>query len=148
MFLGRHLDRRPFPKRTGVESPLIRAATSSVLLTTRSRAARKEATPHPYYGRKLLTQRVLDQIEREATIKPTATIGTNKGLDEASGSRKRAVYLNDTRTVSKRNVCQSVRLLLSELLFSFRIYVVKALRSCLARTGTEKPTSDVYILHT
>eukprot|EP00903_Cladosiphon_okamuranus_P008869 g8491.t1 len=82
----------------GVESPLIRAATSSVLLTTRSRAAKKEITPHPYYGRKLLTQRVLNQREREARIKPTATIGMNKGLDQASGSRKRALYLNDTRT--------------------------------------------------
>lgn len=93
----------PLSTRTGVENPLIRAATSSVLLTTRSRAAKKGATPHPYYGRKLLTQRLLDQREREARIKPTATIGISKGLDEASGGRKRALYLNDTRTVSKNN---------------------------------------------
>ncbi|CAM9807709.1 unnamed protein product [Scytosiphon promiscuus] len=82
----------------GVESPLLRAATSSVLLTTRSRAAKKEVTPHPYYGRRLLTQRLLNQREREASIKPTATIGMGKGLGEAAGGKKRAVYLNDTRT--------------------------------------------------
>ncbi|CAM9774333.1 unnamed protein product [Ectocarpus sp. 4 AP-2014] len=80
----------------GIESPLIRAATSSALLTTRSRAMKKESTPHPFYGRRLLTQRLLNQREREASIKPTATIGMNKGLDP--GGRKRALYLNDTRT--------------------------------------------------
>lgn len=124
MFFDRHLDRVLFrtrlvyrvyhacraihdklssqcPTHAAAESPLIRAATSSVLLTTRFRAAKKEATPHPFYGRKLLTQRLLNQREREASIKPTATIGMNKGLDEASGGRKRALYLNDTRTVSK-----------------------------------------------
>lgn len=72
-----------------------------MLLTARSRAAKKEAIPHPYYGRKLLTQRLLNQREREASIKPTATIGINKGLDEAAGGKKRALYLNDTRTVSE-----------------------------------------------
>lgn len=71
-----------------------------MLLTTRSRATKKEAIPHPYYGRRLLTQRLLNQREREAGIKPTATIGRNKGLDEADGGKKRALYLNDTRTVS------------------------------------------------
>lgn len=121
MFLDRHLDRvlffantveyyysrrtlHPLLTRPGVESPLIRAATSSVLLTTWSRAAKKEVAPHPFYGSKLLTQRLLTQREREASMKPTATIGVNKGLDEASGSRKRALYLNDTRTVSTHNL--------------------------------------------
>lgn len=64
-------------------------------------------TPHPFYGRRLLTQRMLNQREREASIKPTATIGMSKGLDEATGGKKRAVYLNDTRTVSQEK-CASV----------------------------------------
>lgn len=72
-----------------------------MLLTARSRAAKKGAVPHPYYGRRLLTQRLLNQHEREASIKPTAIIGVNKGLHDAvGGGKKRALYLNDTRTVS------------------------------------------------
>lgn len=66
---------------------------------------KKESTPHPFYGRRLLTQRLLNQREREASIKPTATIGMNKGLDP--GGRKRALYLNDTRTVSDQG-CRTV----------------------------------------
>ncbi|CAM9869585.1 unnamed protein product, partial [Laminaria digitata] len=84
----------------GVEGPLLRPATSSMLLTTRSRTAKKETTPHPFYGRRLVTQRLLNQREREAGIKPTATIGVNtQGRDDLAGDRQsRTLYLNETRT--------------------------------------------------
>lgn len=74
-----------------------------MLLITRSRTAKKETTPHPFYGRRLLTQRLLNQREREASIKPTATIGLKtKGRDDLAGDRQsRTLYLNETRTVRR-----------------------------------------------
>lgn len=98
----------PSNKNPGVEGPLLRPATSSMLLTTRSRSAKKETTPHPFYGRRLLTQRLLNQREREASIKPTATIGVNKVRDDLAGDRQsRTLYLNDTRTVREGRTVHS-----------------------------------------
>lgn len=89
-----------------MEGPFLRPATSSVLLTTRQRVTKKATAPHPYYGRRLLTQRVLEQREREASIKPTATIFVKTGLDGlvgggtgTPGGHQHQVYLTGTRTV-------------------------------------------------
>ncbi|CAM9122055.1 unnamed protein product [Discosporangium mesarthrocarpum] len=92
-----------------VEGPLLRPATSSALLTTRTRMPVKVEAPHHYYGRRLLTRRRLNEREREAKFKPTATISVNQGLTgdmcaeggSAGGwDGQRSAYLNDIRMAS------------------------------------------------
>ncbi|CAM9442607.1 unnamed protein product [Choristocarpus tenellus] len=98
----------------GVESPLLRPATSSALLTTQARVCKKTEIPHYIYGQRLLTYGMLKKKEREAKLMPTARIFADKSMDgditrgeggRLSGGRSntegRGVYLNDMRMVSR-----------------------------------------------